>query len=98
MMFKIASEDFANLRHVKRGKTCVSGLNALFLGTEVAKMVSQRNQPIYPTGPQTMFESVSEHFVDLQHVKGGKTCVSGINALFRGAEVGKMLSQRNQAF
>jgi hypothetical protein len=31
------SEHFANLRHVKRCKTCVSGLNALFSGTEVAK-------------------------------------------------------------
>jgi hypothetical protein len=36
MMFGSVSEHFANLRHVKRCKTCVSGLNALFWGTEVA--------------------------------------------------------------
>jgi hypothetical protein len=37
MMFGGVSEHFANLRHVTRYKTCVSGLNALFRGTEVVK-------------------------------------------------------------
>ena len=97
-MFECVSEHFAYLPHVKRGKTCVSGLNALFQGTEVAKIVSQRNQPFSPTRPQTMFESVSEHFANLRHVKRGKTCVSGLNALFWGTEVAKMVSQRNQPF
>ena len=63
-MFESVSEHFANLRHVKQGKTCVSSLNALFRGTEVAKMVSQRNNPFYRTRPQTIFESVSEHFAN----------------------------------
>jgi hypothetical protein len=35
MMFGSFSEHFANLRHIKICKICVSGLNALFLGTEV---------------------------------------------------------------
>ena len=73
MMFESVTEHFADLRHVKRGKTCVSGLNALFRGTEVAKMISQQNQPIYPGRPQTMFESASEHFANLWRVKRGKT-------------------------
>ena len=90
-MLESVLEHFANLRHVKRGKTCVSGLNALFQGTKVAKMVSQRNQPIYPTGPQTMFESVSEHFADLRHVKISKTCVSGILPNFSTSNEGKLV-------
>ena len=97
-MFESVSEHFANLQHVKRGKTRVSDQNAVFRGTELAKMVSERNQPFHPIRAQTMFESVSEHFVNLQHVKRGKTCVSGLNALFRGTEVVKMVSERNQPF
>ena len=94
-MFESVLERFTNLRHVKRGKTCISGLNALFQGTEVAKMVSQRNQPFYPVRPQTMLESLLYHFANLLHVKRGKTCVSGLHALFHGTEVAKMVSQRN---
>ena len=67
-MFESVWEHFVNIQHVKRGKTCVPRLDALFRGTELAKMVSQRNQPFYPIKPQMMFESVSEHFVNLQHV------------------------------
>ena len=83
MMFESVSEHFANFRHVKQGKTCVSAMNALFQGTEVAKMVSQWNQPFYPNRPQTMFQSVSKHFANLRLVKSGKTCVFGLNELFR---------------
>jgi hypothetical protein len=36
-----------------------------------------------------MFGSVLEHFVNLRHVKSGKTCVSSLNALFQGTEVEK---------
>ena len=82
-MFESVSEHFTNLRHVKQGKTCVSGLNKIFRSTKVAKIVSERNQPFYPIRPQMMFESVSEHFANLRHVKWGKTYVSGLNALFR---------------
>jgi acid stress-induced BolA-like protein IbaG/YrbA len=82
-MFGSVSEHFANLRLVKRCKTCVSGLNALFWGTEVVK------HPFYSIGPKMMFVSVSEHFANLRHVKGCKTCVSGLNALFWGTEVVK---------
>jgi hypothetical protein len=66
MMFGTVSEHFANLRHTKRCKTCVSGLNALFWGTEVVK------HPFYTIGPKMMFGSVSEHFANLQHVKDAK--------------------------
>jgi acid stress-induced BolA-like protein IbaG/YrbA len=76
MMFGTISEYFANLHHVKRWKTCVSGLNALFQGTEVVK------RPFYSIGPTMMFGSVSEHFANLRHVKRCKPCVSGMNALF----------------
>jgi acid stress-induced BolA-like protein IbaG/YrbA len=80
MMFRIVSEHFVNIRHVKRCKTCVSGLNALFWGTEIVKY------QFYSIGCKMMFGSASEHFANLQHVKRCKTCVSGLNALFWGTE------------
>jgi hypothetical protein len=63
MMFVSVSEHFANLQHVKRCKTCVSSLNALIQGTEVAK------HPFYSIRPKMMLGSVSEHFANLGHVK-----------------------------
>jgi hypothetical protein len=66
MMFSSVSEHFTNLCQVKRCKTCVWGLNALFRGTEVVK------QPFYSIGPKLMFGSVSEHFGNLQQVKDVK--------------------------
>jgi hypothetical protein len=71
MMFRSVSEYFANLRHIKRLKTCVSGMNALFRGTEVAK------HPFYSIGTKMMFWSVLDHFAKLRHEKKLKTCVSG---------------------
>jgi hypothetical protein len=47
-------------------QTCVSGLNALFGGTNVA------NNPFYSIGPKMMFGSVMEHFANLWHVKDAK--------------------------
>jgi hypothetical protein len=81
MMFESVSEHFANLRHIKRCKTCVSGLNALFPDSKVAK------HPFYYIGPKMMFGSVSELFSSLQHIKRCNSCVSGLNALCRGIEV-----------
>jgi hypothetical protein len=82
MMFGSVTEYFTNLRQVKRCKTCVSGLNALFWGTEVVKHL------FYSVGPQMMFGCVSEHFTNHWQVKRCKTCVSGLT-LFRGTEVVK---------
>jgi hypothetical protein len=65
-MFGSVTEHFANLRHIKRCKTYVSGLNVLFRGTEVVK------HPFYSIGPKMMFGSVSEHFANLRHVKDAK--------------------------
>jgi hypothetical protein len=67
---------FANLRHVMRWKTYVSARNTLFQDTEVAK------HPFDYIGPKMMFESVSEHFTNLWHMKRSKSCVLGQNALF----------------
>jgi hypothetical protein len=83
MKFGSVSEYFTNLRQVKRCKTCVSGLNALFRGTEVVK------HPFYSIGPKMMFGSVLEHFTNLRLEKRCKTCVSGLNTWFRGTEVVK---------
>jgi hypothetical protein len=56
MMFGSVSEYFANLRHAKRCKTCVSGLNALFRVTEVAKHL------FYSIGPKMLFGSGLDNF------------------------------------
>jgi hypothetical protein len=82
-MFWSVSEHYANLRHVKRWKTCVMWLNALFRGTKLAKEL------FYSIGTKMMFGSVSEHFANLRHVKRCKTCVLSLNALFRGTKVAK---------
>jgi hypothetical protein len=58
-----------------------SGLNALFRGTEVV------NHPFYSVGPKIMFGCVSEHFTNLRQVKRCKTCVLGLNAMFRVTEL-----------
>jgi hypothetical protein len=63
MIFGSVSEHFAILRHIKRCKTCVSGLNALFRGTKVVK------HPFESIGPKMMFGSASEHFANLWQVK-----------------------------
>jgi hypothetical protein len=83
MMFGGVSEHFTNLRHVTMYKTYVSGMNALFRGTEVVK------HSFYFIGTKMMFGSVSEYFANLRHVKRYKTCVSGPNALFWCTEVVK---------
>jgi hypothetical protein len=76
------SKHFANLRHVKRCKTCVRA----WMHYSVTKVTKH---PFYSIGTKMMFGSVSEHFTNLQHVKICKTCVSGPNALFRGTKVVK---------
>ena len=98
MMFGSVSEQFANLRHVKRCKSCVSDLNALFRGTRVEKMISQQKRPFYSIRAKMMFGSVSEEFTNLEHVKRWKSCVSDLNALFRGTEAEKMISQQKHPF
>jgi hypothetical protein len=82
MLFGSDSKHFANLRNVK---TSVSGLNALFQGTEVAK------HPFYSIRPKMMSGSVSEHLGNLRRVNRCKTSVSGLNALFQGTEAAKHL-------
>jgi hypothetical protein len=66
MMFRSVSDSLTNLRQVKGCKTCVSGLNTVFRGTEVVK------HPLYSIGPKLMFRSVSERFSNLQQVKDVK--------------------------
>ena len=98
MMFRSAPEYFANLGLVKRCKTCVSGLNAQFRCTEVAKMASQRKHPFYSIRPKIKFLSVPMHFANLPLLKRCKSCVSGLNALSRGTEVAKIISQQKHPF
>jgi hypothetical protein len=66
MLFGSVSVYFANLRHVIRCKTCVSGMNPLFPETKVVKF------PFYSIGPKMMFRSVSVHLAKLVHVKVAK--------------------------
>jgi hypothetical protein len=55
LMFGSVLKHIANPGHLKKCKSCVSGLNALFQGTEIVK------HPFYSRGPKMMFGSVSGH-------------------------------------
>jgi hypothetical protein len=91
-------EHFGILRNVNWCETYVLGLNALFLGTEVVKMILQQINPFNSIWPKIMFGSVLEHFVNLPHVKRCKTCVSVLNAVFWGTEVVRMVSHHMHPF
>jgi hypothetical protein len=69
-------------------------MNSLFMGTEVAKKGSNQIHAFYILGPKMMFGSVLEHFGNLPNVKRCKTYVSGMNALFWGTELAKMVSHQ----
>jgi ribosomal protein L31 len=74
-------DHFANLQHIRRWNSCVSGLNALLWGIEVAM------HPFYSGWPKMTFGSVLDHFANLRHIRRCNSCVSGLNALFWGIEV-----------
>jgi hypothetical protein len=65
----------------KRCKTCDSGVNALFRGTEVAKIVSHQMHQFYSIRPKMVFGCVLEHFGNFRNVKGAKlvfqVCILG---------------------
>ena len=92
--FGCVSEHFANLRHGKLCKICVSSLNVLFRGIELPQKLLLWSHPIYNIRPKMMLRSVSKHFMNLHHEKLCKTCVLAVNALFRGAELPKIVSRR----
>jgi hypothetical protein len=98
MMFGCLLEHLENLRHVKRCKTFVSGLYALFWCTEVAEIVLHQMHPFYSIGPKMMFGCVLEHLENLRHVNGCKTSISGLNALFWCTEVAEMASHQMHPF
>jgi hypothetical protein len=54
MMYVYLLEHLEKLRHVKRCKTCVSRMNAIFWCTEVAEMVSNQMHPFYSIGPNVV--------------------------------------------
>jgi hypothetical protein len=58
MLFWDVFKHFKNLHNVKRYKSYVLGVNALFWGTEVAKKDSPQMQEFYSFGPKMMFGSV----------------------------------------
>jgi hypothetical protein len=64
----------------KRCKTCVRA-SMHYFGVSKSSNIS--------IGPKVMFGSVSEYFTNLRQVERCKTCVSGLNGLFRGTEVVK---------
>jgi hypothetical protein len=98
VMFGCLLEHLENLRHVKRCKTCVSGMNALFWCTEDAKMVSHQMHAFYSIRPKVMFGCLLEHLENLWHVKRCKTCNSGMNAIPWCTEVAKMVTHQMHPF
>jgi hypothetical protein len=94
VVFDCLLEHLKNLRHVNICKTSVSGMNALFWCTEVAKMVSHQMQAFYSIEPKVMFGCLLEHLENLWHVKSCKTHVSRLNAIFWCSEVAKIVSTK----
>jgi hypothetical protein len=90
-MFGSVLEHFVNLLLVKRCKTCVSVLNAVFGRTEVLKMVLDQMHQFYSIAQKMMLWIVFEQLKNLRNVKRQKTFVSGVNALFRGTEIVKII-------
>jgi hypothetical protein len=78
--------------------TCVSGLNTLFGGTDVAKMDSHQMHQFYSIRPTMLFWSVFKNFKNLRNVKIYKTCVLVVNAIFQGTEVAKRNSHEMHGF
>jgi hypothetical protein len=72
MIFRSILQHFVNLPRVKRCKTCVWRSNALFWGTQVAKMVSYLLHSLYTIAPKMMFGRVLEHFGIFRNVKDAK--------------------------
>ena len=62
-------------------------MNALVRGTELLEKVLPRMHLILAFRPKMMFGIVLEHLVDPRHEKLYKTCVPGLNALFRGTKL-----------
>jgi hypothetical protein len=72
MIIRSILQYFVNLPRVKRCKTCLSGPNALFWGTQVAKMVPYILHLLYSIARKMMFGSVLEHFGIFRNVKDAK--------------------------
>jgi ribosomal protein L31 len=98
MMFGCLLERLENLRHVKRCKTCVLGMNAIFWCTEVEEIVSNQMHPFYSIGPKMMFDCLLNQLENLRYVKRCKTCVWGLNALFQCNDVAKMVLHQMHPF
>jgi hypothetical protein len=98
MMCGYLLEHLEKLRHVKRCKTCVSGMNAIFWCTEIAEMVSQQMHLFYSIGPRMMFGCLLEHLEILRHVKRCKTCNSGMKAISWCTGVAKMVTHQMHPF
>ena len=58
------------------------GLNTLFRGTEVAKMVSHQMHRFYSMGLKIMFGSVLEQFGNLRNLRDAILVFSGLNDYF----------------
>jgi acid stress-induced BolA-like protein IbaG/YrbA len=78
-------ECFGSFRWPSTGKRCKTCVRAWMHYFGVPKLWNNS------IGPKMMFRSVSEHFTNVRHVKRCKSCVSGLNAMFRGTEVVKHL-------
>jgi hypothetical protein len=98
MMFGSVLGHFGNPQNVKIDKTCVSDFNALFRGIEVAKNGFTPNGSILLHWTRNDVLECFQHFTNLRYVKRYKTFVSGVNALFRGTEVAKMVLHQILAF
>jgi hypothetical protein len=88
MMYDYLLEHLGNLRYVKRFKTCVSGLNALFGVPKLWKWFHTKCIHSTPFDVWLCFGALRKPSA----CKRCKTCISSLNPLLWSTEVAKMVS------
>ena len=80
----VCFEALRNVSECKKMQNLCFGSECTISGYRSCENDFPTNAPIYSIRSKMMFGSILEHFVNLPRVKRCKTCVSGLNALFRG--------------
>jgi hypothetical protein len=98
MMSRSAFEHFVNVRNVKKMQNLCIGHECIILGYRSWENGFAPNASNVLLWIQNNFCKCFGTFVNLPHVKRCKTCISGVNLLFWGTEVEKIISYQMHPF
>jgi hypothetical protein len=98
MMSRSALEHFVNVWNVKKMQNMCIGHECIILGYRSWENGFAPNASIVLLWTQNNFCKCFGTFSNLSRVKRCKTCVSGIDVLFWGTEVAKIISFQMHAF